>query len=297
MPVCHHCKTFNNLDNKVCKVCNAVIIKDDGYNCPGCNKEIGPFAKKCRYCGIVITNYYKKTNASIRLSSTKNKVVRQNNNQPDITYLGEVDPFTKETLVENYNILSAKLKVSPKVIVHPRGKNLESYFAGFYHSNGVIEVVDDYLLISCLAHEMRHTYQHQYRPEMYFNTYITNAKQYINCEIERDARKFSMNYCKERGYLEELEYLKEHERNYNLFIKGFYTAAAVNLDDEYFKRNPTYPQKINYEQAIPRRKTHSRYQFSGPYREPKFSIEASTVIGLIMIAFCLYGVYLFITGN
>ncbi|MGG5795901.1 hypothetical protein [Bacillus nitratireducens] len=179
-----------------------------------------------------------KYNASFKFNNL-NGLNNAGNGHLKIQIVGQLDSFTIKTLYKNYDIIARNLKVYPTVKIYPRGYALEGGFGGFYHANkNHVDIVDHYYLISILSHEMRHAYQYIYFPDLYFNTNYSSAREYLNCEVEKDAREYSIDYCLARGYREEVEHCKVSEEQYELVIQNKLSPGEMGLSDGYFKRNP-----------------------------------------------------------
>ncbi|HFR4187464.1 hypothetical protein CQZ91_25590 [Bacillus cereus] len=156
-----------------------------------------------------------------------------------IQIVGQLDAFTIKTLYKNYDIIARNLKVYPTVKIYPRGYALDGGIGGFYHADrNHVYIVDHYYLISILSHEMRYAYQYIYFQDLYFNTTYSSAREYLNCEVERDAREYSIEFCLARGYREEAEHCKVSEEQYELVIQNKLSPSEMGLSDGYFKRNP-----------------------------------------------------------
>ncbi|CKE81126.1 hypothetical protein [Bacillus paranthracis] len=156
-----------------------------------------------------------------------------------IQIVGQLDAFTIKTLYKNYDIIARNLKVYPTVKIYPRGYALDGGIGGFYHADrNHVYIVDHYYLISILSHEMRYAYQYIYFQDLYFNTTYSSAREYLNCEVERDAREYSIEFCLARGYREEAENCKVSEEQYELVIQNKLSPSEMGLSDGYFKRNP-----------------------------------------------------------
>ncbi|WP_419393297.1 hypothetical protein [Cytobacillus praedii] len=144
------------------------------------------------------------------------------------------------TLYENYDVIAHNLKVYPTIKIYPRGYELEGGFRGVYHaSSNHIDIIDHFYLISIISHEMRHAYQYIYFPDLFFNTDYSTACEYLDCSIERDARAYSIDYCLARQYWEEVEYLREDERQIELVAQNKLSPIVRGLDDRYFRQNPS----------------------------------------------------------
>ena len=163
--------------------------------------------------------------------------------QPKITYIDAVEESTKQLVIEHYNELSKTLNVTPKLIVHPVGKKLKQLFHAFYHSHNVIEVVNDDHIIATLAHEMRHVYQAKHKQKLYFQTHITNAKEYVESDVEKDARSFARSYCEGKGLRGEVANLKMQEMRLQAFLNGQCSAKDAGIDESFLRLNPTIPKK------------------------------------------------------
>jgi|GEM_PF-4129484 len=281
MPICTKCNCRNSLGTKICKNCKQTLIQDEGKSCPRCSEYCGPFSQRCRQCGYDFTKKIIKKSPSktrsavkapVKLNTAENNLVElafseQRNgylkhndmngiNRPGyakerIRFLGPVDPFTKETLYENYEIIAENLKVYPTVVVYPRGTKLPGGHSGFYSSSlHEIQIVDAYYLISTLAHEMRHAYQYIYLPDLFFGDRITNAKEYYRARIEIDARQYERHYCIYREYFDEYESCEYSESQIKLFLTGKITAQDIGVDDDYYRQNPQYPKAVsrNYQE-------------------------------------------------
>ncbi|WP_342550540.1 hypothetical protein MKX57_19630 [Lysinibacillus sp. FSL M8-0216] len=290
MPVCGQCKCHNSLGTKTCKQCGQTIIQDEGRSCPICSEYCGPFSQNCRKCGYnftkrkppskssrpvkksVIVNANRNNLVEFAFSEQRNGFLKQNDmngiNSPGyakekIRFLGPVDPFTKETLYENYEIIAENLKVYPTVVVYQRGTKLPGGHSGFYSSSlHEIQIVDAYYLISTLAHEMRHAYQYIYLPDLFFGDRITNAKEYYQAEIEIDARQYERHYCIYREYFDEYKSCEYNESQIKLFLTGKITAQDIGVDDNYYRQNPQYPKAVsrNYQEEYQNRYIETKRQ-------------------------------------
>ncbi|PEK61470.1 hypothetical protein [Bacillus wiedmannii] len=179
-----------------------------------------------------------KNNTSFKFNNL-NGLNNTGNGQLKIQIVGQLDAFTIKTLYKNYDIIARNLKVYPTVKIYPRGYALDGGFGGFYHADrNHVDIVDHYYLISILSHEMRHAYQYIYFPDLYFNTTYSSAREYLNCEVERDAREYSIDFCLAKGYREEAEHCKVSEEQYELVIQNKLSPSVMGLSDGYFKRNP-----------------------------------------------------------
>lgn len=276
MPVCTRCNCHNSLGTKFCKKCNQALIQDEGKPCPRCSEYCGPFSQSCRKCGYDFTKKIIKKSPSktsnsmkepVKLNTAENSLVelafseqrngylkhndmnginRPGNAKEKIRFLGPVDPFTKETLYENYEIIAENLKVYPTVVVYPRGTKLSGGHWGFYiESSHEVEIVDIDYLISMLAHEMRHAYQYIYFPDLFFGEQITSAEEYIQAKTELDARQYGRDYCIYRKYFDEYEILEYTESQFKLFLAGKITAKDIGVDECYYQKNPVYPEKVS----------------------------------------------------
>ncbi len=301
MPNCTKCNKFNNSGVISCIYCGTVIVIDEGYYCVDCGAYNGPFAKRCKGCHIKLHKNHVKP---VRISSNRKPKIyaikSPINYQMYFTFLSELDPFTIETLIENYELISKDLDVIPKVIVHKRGTHLPGGVGGHFDSTtNTVELVDNYYLISGLAHEMRHAYQFKYRSEIFFNTHITTAKEYIQSPIEKDARNYARNYCEQRRYFEELDILNYQEKQFELFVKGALTATAVGLDDDYFRKNPIYPQgHMNEDKHCQYQETfrhNQNLQWEKHQKDP--IIESSIVFRFIIILLCVISIYLYLQNS
>lgn len=238
MPNCIKCNTYNNQGQIHCKKCQAILPVDSEVTCPKCASVNGPFAKRCRSCNYLLKSHAKT--GTIENSKKKKKVASKH-----IDYYDGVDDFTVKTLEENYKLLAKELKVSPKVILYPKGTELKGFGGFFNGDSNSIELVDTYHLISALAHEMRHAYQFIHTPAQFYNMKVTNAYEYISCQIETDARRYAIDFCKRRNYLEEMNDLIEQEKQFTKFLNGILSAEEVGLDHRYFAENPIYPQEYS----------------------------------------------------
>ncbi|MFP7492951.1 hypothetical protein SFC66_04105 [Terribacillus saccharophilus] len=174
---------------------------------------------------------------------------KKGNARSKIHVVGQIDNFTLRTLYENYDVIAQNLKVYPTIKIHPRGSTLEGNFSGLYHaSDNHIDIIDNYYIISIVAHEMRHAYQYIYFPDLYFNSAYNSAQGYLDCDVERDAREYARDYCTARGYREELEHLIEDEKQIESIINNKVSPAERGLSNEYFRANPTvaYTVPRNY---------------------------------------------------
>lgn len=165
--------------------------------------------------------------------------------QSKITIKGHLDDFTISTLYRNYEHIAHNLKVFPTITIYPRGHKFKGGMGGFYYSdNNHIDMVDHYYLITILSHEMRHAFQYIYFPDVFFATEYRSVREYLNCEIERDARAYSLDYCTAREYWEEAAYIREEEEEYDLVIQNKLSPSAVGLSESYFRLNPAVVSSV-----------------------------------------------------
>lgn len=166
--------------------------------------------------------------------------------QSKITIRGKLDGFTKSTLYKNYDLIAHNLKVYPTITIYPRGYKLAGGMAGFYHpESNHIDMVDDYYLVTILSHEMRHAFQYIYFPDLYFATSYKSAREYLDCKIERDARRYSLDYCTARKYFEEAAYIRAQEEEYELVIRKKLSPDSVGLNNNYFRLNPATTSSVS----------------------------------------------------
>lgn len=160
--------------------------------------------------------------------------------QSNITVEGEIDDFTLSTLYQNYDIIASNLRVYPTVTIYPRESYMEGGFTGYYYSeNNHINLIDDYYLISMLAHEMRHAFQYIYIPDFYYDSGFDTVSGYLDSAIERDARVYSYDYCITREYWEEANFISKSEEEIERIVQGKLPTSFIGLSDSYFKENPT----------------------------------------------------------
>ncbi|MEO2223023.1 hypothetical protein [Priestia megaterium] len=163
----------------------------------------------------------------------------ESNSEMKIKVIGHVDTFTLKTIHENYEIISKNLKVYPTINVYSRDYKFEGGFGGFYYyDKNHINIADHYYIVSMLAHEMRHAYQYIYFPNLFFNTSYSSVREYLACDIERDARGYALDYCTIREYWEEVRECQKIEQDYELVIQNKMTASTVGLDEGYFIKKP-----------------------------------------------------------
>lgn len=297
MLTCNKCFQRNSLGTKLCSNCGLPLIQDEGRNCPICGNYCGPYANQCKSCNHI---FKKKKPASISKQHHNQKVDSKENlvkqaieakrknlfihkelggtnkvgsGSINIQFHGDISDFTKKTLIENYDIIANNLLVYPLVKVYPEGKKLPWNTQGRYYSDvHLIELECSWYTINTLAREMRHAYQYVYFPDMYFADQITNAKEYVSANTEKDARQYAIDYCDYRGkpYFEERDHLIVKERDYKLFLDGHLSAYYVGLDDESFKENPRYAQEVL-------RDYHERKWFSSNSTKKESSSQGTIV--------------------
>lgn len=259
----------------------------DDEICTRCKKLNGPYAKKCVYCGHDLSKVHNsqtkknsQTNYSYHYQSNytyKNKkqfdynALNGLNNagraQEKIIFSGHVDPFTRKTLYENYDLIASELKVYPTVNILPRHATLPGNMGGFYFSDShSIEIIDTYYLVSILAHEMRHAFQYVYMTKQFFESSYTDVYGYLDCWIERDARQYAIDYCNKQKYFEEVESLQEYEQQISLCLRKSLSPAALNLDESYFRQN--IRQRIDIDDYIP---AHTNQELSTNYPDEVYS--------------------------
>lgn len=165
--------------------------------------------------------------------------------QSKINIKGNLDDFTISTLYRNYEHIAHNLKVYPTITIYPRGYKLKGGMGGFYNpDNNHIDMVDHYYLIRILSHEMRHAFQYIYFPDLFFATEYRNAREYLNCDIERDARGYSLDYCTAREYWEEAAFIRDEEEEYELVIQNKLSPKDIGLNELYFKLNPAVASSV-----------------------------------------------------
>ena len=163
-----------------------------------------------------------------------------------INIKGHLDNFTFSTLYKNYESIAHNLKVYPTITIYPRDYELKGGMAGFYYPDrNHIDIIDHYYLITILSHEMRHAYQYIYFPDLYFSTEYKTAREYLNCNVERDARKYSLDYCTAKGYREEAAAIKDEEHQIDLIIHNKLSPSAIGISDKYFNSNPCDPPTVS----------------------------------------------------
>ena len=283
MQKCTNCNTENSMDLTSCKVCNAPLNRDENYNCPGCQSEIGPLAQECPRCGLSFSRNFKMGKKSSNHQPRRVTGGQIEFRQPKITYMEELEEATKQRILEHYNELSKTLNVMPKLIVHPVGKKLKHLFHAYYHQQNVIEVVHDEEMIATLAHEMRHVYQAKYKQKMYFQTHITNAKEFAESDVEKDARKFALTYCEEKGLKVEVAQLKMQEMRIQAFLNGHCSAKEAGIDEGFLRLNPTIPKKkveIKKKQA----KMQTKQQATATR---KMDTKTKIILGILLLLFAL----------
>lgn len=133
MPICNNCYTSNPLGSKSCKKCGRVLPANEGYPCPNCLGENGPFAQQCKYCGCnlnnqkneniyqnkkVVTSFVKPKKAQIN-NYSKNKV-----HSIDTIYLSKKkrnrnlrEPFFKDLKKFNWIIIIFALSIGIVLLI------------------------------------------------------------------------------------------------------------------------------------------------------------------------------------
>lgn len=206
------------------------------------------------------------------------------NAQSKITIRGKLDSFTVKTLYEHYDRIAHNLKVYPTVTIYGRDHVLDGQMGGFYHSErNWIEMSDSYNLISTLAHEMRHGFQYIYFPDLFFATTHHSVKAYLDCEIERDARGYELDYCTYNELWEEAEIVGHYEEQVDLFLQNRLTAAEVGCNEDYHRKNPFVGSAVPRNYHWNNQQTYS----TGNQRNEKASLS---VIGCIAKAFNLLAI-------
>jgi hypothetical protein len=169
---------------------------------------------------------------------------------------GTLDPFTTETLYKNYDLIASNLKVYPTIVIYGRDRHFEGGFTGFYNTeNNHIQLIDNYYLISNLAHEMRHAYQYIYFPDLFYADEFNTTIGYLNANTERDARTYSFDYCATMNYTEEARYVSDNEEIIDLVIRGLKPPSVMNLDDAYFRSNPHISYTVSRDYHISNQQT------------------------------------------
>jgi len=173
--------------------------------------------------------------------------------QSKITIKGNLDSLTINMLYRNYEHIARNLEVYPTVTIYPNGHKLNGGLGGFYYSNkNHIEMVGNDYLITVLAHEMRHAFQYIYFPDRFFATQYTSAREYLNCDIERDARGYSLDFCIAREYWEEANFISEEEEQIELVIQKKLSPKILGINERYFRSNPavatSVPRDYHWEQ-------------------------------------------------
>ena len=291
MPKCRNCNAENSLNQSYCKMCNAPLIQDNQFECPGCKLEIHELAQECPNCGLTFSFNFKsvKKPAEDKLRRVMGGQIEFR--QPKITYMDTVEEATKQHIIEHYNELSKTLNVMPKLVVHPAGKKLKHLFHAYYHKNNIIEVVNDDLIIATLAHEMRHVYQVKFKQKMYYQTYITNAKEYAESSVEIDARSFAISYCESKELKGDVAHLKMQEIRIQAFLSGQCSAKDAGIDEPFLRLNPTIPKNKVVAQQI-QRKMQGKKNTSSPRNKNIKTI----IIGGILVIFLLIGIVSTIIG-
>ena len=162
-----------------------------------------------------------------------------------------------------------------------------------YASNNHIDIIDHYYLISMISHEMRHAYQYIYFPDLFFNTEYSSACEYLDCSIERDARAYSIDYCLAKQYWEEVEHLREDERQIELVIQNKLLPIERGLDDSYIRQNPAVasivPRSYHFDQNV-----STELNTSSNFREEKSQIALGCIGLLVIVSIVMFIIYQFI---
>jgi len=184
--------------------------------------------------------------------------------QYKITIEGNIDDFTKSTLFRNYDRIAENLKVYPTITIYPRGHKLNGGMGGFYNpTSNHIDMLDNYYLISILAHEMRHAFQYIYFPDLFFATEYRSAREYLNSYVERDARGYELDYCTAREYWEEAAYIREQEEQKELVIQGKLSPKALGISEVYFRLNPAQASSVPRDYHVQKNYTYNSRQTYG----------------------------------
>ncbi|MGE6895631.1 hypothetical protein [Priestia flexa] len=215
--------------------------------------------------------------------------------QSKITIKGHLDDFSIETLYSNYDQIAHNLKVYPTITIYPRGYELKGDMGGFYHPQyNHIEMVDHWYLITILSHEMRHAFQFIYFPDLYYATEYRSVRGYLNSEIERDARGYSLDYCIAKGYkyAEEAAYNREHEEKIELVLQNRLSPSVLELSETYFSSNPVVAYSVprnyhwqNYNQSYDQDYDQGYAQSNVVYMERK-SLWGKLVDGFYTLIGC-----------
>lgn len=211
--------------------------------------------------------------------------------QSKITINGHLDDFTISTLYRNYEQVAHNLKVYPTITIYPRGTELNGGMGGFYNAdNNHIDMVDHYYLIRILSHEMRHAFQYIYFPDLFFATEYRTVREYLNCDIERDARGYSLDYCIAREYWEEAEFIRGEEAEFELVIQNKLSPISIGLNESYFRLNPavasSVPRDYHWEQEYTYY-TNEEYSNSGNNRWSSIVFGFKALANLAIIIFII----------
>lgn len=164
-----------------------------------------------------------------------------------VTFLDRSNTESHHMILRNYESISRNLEVYPTVTVYPKGHVFKGGMGGFYHSDkNHIDLVDHEFVISILAHEMRHAFQYIYFPDVYYASEYKTVRGYLDCDIERDARKYSLDYCTVKQFWSNTAQLEYEESQYELVIKKKAKPKIVGLSNSYFNKN----RSIGY--SVPR---------------------------------------------
>lgn len=283
MPKCINCNTENSIDRTYCKVCNAHLVQEEGYVCPGCNTDISEFTQECPTCGLTFSRNFKTLKKPSEDKTRRVPGGQIEFRQPKITYMDKVEESTKQRIMEHYNELSKMLNVAPKLIVHPTRKKLKHLFHAYYHAHNVIEVVNDDQMIATLAHEIRHVYQATHKQKMYFQTHITNAKEYAESSVEKDARSFALSYCEGKRLKGEVAQLKMQEIRIQAFLNGQCSAMEAGIDESFLRLNPTIPKK-----KVTSKKKQIKIQTKNNTTSPRnLDTKTKIIVGILIVLFLL----------
>jgi predicted nucleic acid-binding Zn ribbon protein len=89
MVQCGNCLTENDVARSTCKICSAKLPMNEGYNCPSCKALMGPYVKKCRYCGTQMSRAFKRNTQNKKSIPVSKSVGNPTPPQPSYRYVPE----------------------------------------------------------------------------------------------------------------------------------------------------------------------------------------------------------------
>ena len=241
MVKCIQCHTENNTDQTYCKQCNTHLLKEEGYQCPSCKVDIGPFASTCRNCGQHIPKRIKSHQRDFKQQIEKVSGGVVEFRQRNIVYHTLLNESQKEQLIWHYNNLCKKLKIAPKVVVYSNEQPRLYCSHRMRHLQNVIKINDQSSMILDFIMQMRYVYLANHKKSMYRKTLITNANQFIDSVCEQDVIRYSLSYCKKFNLVDELRYLNQKIKQYEAYRNGQISAMEAGINESYIRLNPTYP--------------------------------------------------------